>query len=299
MINDKDSSLPQFHFIIGCHDIKKDKILCATHEDNQFFQMHQITVPTLTDINKEGKNLVERWEDRDNEKGKNRFIAYIEKDGVVCSMVSGRIVQNEAIVINTATRPEFRRKGYYKAVLANLVKELKENHKEIGFITASINSRTQVNNEIGDKLLEDINKLSNTIEFDDIKKDKKSSIYGNIIGKSVYASKEIGEQDKNALEFYNKLPDNPPYNNLASQKAMFGHALNSGTEVKPRIVKFDSRVESDLIFTPNVKISDRLYQYSSEEIVDFNKKRKESLGKKKKSLSLQSNAVKKNDCSIF
>ena len=55
------------HFTLGTEDMLKNPDLALDAEGKgQFFAMHQIVVPDLQAVNKDGKNLVQRWADMES-----------------------------------------------------------------------------------------------------------------------------------------------------------------------------------------------------------------------------------------
>ncbi len=96
----------------------------------QLHSLHELVVRGLPSII-DGKNLVQKWRDREIGGGYNYYCAYLhDESGKVVSIVSGVLIsEGVARIINTATLPDYRNQGLIKSIIGNLI----ERQKEIGF----------------------------------------------------------------------------------------------------------------------------------------------------------------------
>lgn len=258
---------PKFDFILGAENMKHNTML-SSKQEGQLFKMHKYVVPSLDFQAKDGY-LEDRWAKREQSGAGDYFIAYLHRNGKVESMVSGTIKGKDLYVINTATLPERRQKGYLKSVLCNLIIYLAENNSEIGDIFVSKSTRIPVTQytEITEEVLQEINEQSNKIESVE---DQKAQVYGDTIGRTVQAIKNHNK----GKEFYDKITDKPPYNKFAVAKKLLDEA-SKVTKPRAKIQK-----GSSFNFTPYVEQDPELTSYSLKKVQQFDEKRRLSFEQK-------------------
>ena len=112
----------EFVFVRGADAIADDPILRSNEAgEGQLHSMHEYVVPGLAKLVGE-KPLEGRWKDRAAASGNTYYAAYLHEGGEVKSIVSGVITKTNLMrVINTATLPDLRGRGYLLATLSHLV----------------------------------------------------------------------------------------------------------------------------------------------------------------------------------
>lgn len=111
------------HFVFGAEKIGKNPDLALDSEgDGVLYKMHQLVVSGLDKLNSDGKNLAQRWQDRETKYGYEYF-AFYQKDqnDKVISIISGVKQGDKMQILNTATLPEHRREGLMEDCFCRLV----------------------------------------------------------------------------------------------------------------------------------------------------------------------------------
>ncbi|MBL0725824.1 MAG: hypothetical protein JJW01_02615 [Alphaproteobacteria bacterium] len=255
-----------FNFILGAENIKQNPMLSSI-QGGQLFKMHKFVAPSLAFQTSEGY-LEDRWAKRGPAVSGEYFVAYLSKDGEVKSIVSGIKKEKDLHIMNTATLPELRQKGYLKAVLYNLVLSLSKNYPKVENIHGLLSSGvpTGKHPEITLEALQEINERSNKIRFI---QDKKAKNYGETIGKTVQALKE----NKEGQKIHEDIIDNPGYNFKIAEKALA--ETSKVTEAYAGMTK-----GTNFNFTPYIKSNSNLTEHSLKEVEQFDKKRRLSFEEK-------------------
>jgi len=141
----------QYDVVKGVEAMKQHELL-SSEKGKQLFEMHEITVPGLA-FEAGGKNLEQRWEARDRDNGAGRFVALIHDDKKVISMTSGiEYEDGNAIFLNTATRPQYRKQGFLEKAIAGYVEG-----KEEGTSVKALLSTKVKKDDVSDEQLASIN----------------------------------------------------------------------------------------------------------------------------------------------
>lgn len=81
----------RFAFVRGAEEIGKDPVLKSNEVgEGRLHSMHEYVAPGLAKLSKDGKNLSQRWRDREVANKYDYYAAYlVDENGKVASIITG------------------------------------------------------------------------------------------------------------------------------------------------------------------------------------------------------------------
>ena len=124
-------------FVLGTRNMLENKHLKLDEKgEGQLHFMHEFVVPGLAKLDGSGKNLIQRWADREAKNGYQYFAYYQHEGDQIKSIITGVVYKDgNMAVMNTATLPELRKQGFIENGLYGLIVDIA---KEESFKTANL-----------------------------------------------------------------------------------------------------------------------------------------------------------------